>query len=74
MKKLKVVCKAYAFEYRQDIQEELFEPKIPDDYTEFTLTDLIPTKAKAGLVGMGIIPVSIFLWRQRRKRAVLRQN
>jgi len=72
MKKLKVVCKAYYFEYRPEIQEELFEPKIPDDYTEFTLTDLIPTEAKAGLVGLGILPAGFVFWKRRkRKRATI---
>src|SRR4030042_247718 len=52
MKKLKVVCKAYAFEYHKEVQEELFDPNIPDDYTELNLTDLMP--AKAGLVGLGV--------------------
>ena len=74
MKKLKVVCKAYDFEYYQEAQEELFDPNIPKDYTELTLTDLIPAEAKAGLVGLGIIPVSFVLWRRRRKRAVARHN
>jgi hypothetical protein len=75
MKKLRVVCKAYAFEYHQEAQEELFDPNIPDDYTEFKLTDLIPTKAKAGLVGLGIIPMGFVFWRRRsRKRAAVSRN
>ncbi len=68
MKKLKVVCKAYAFEYHEEAREELFEPKIPDDYTEFTLTDLIPTEAKAGLVGLGMIPAGFIVWKKRRRK------
>jgi hypothetical protein len=68
MKKLKVVCKAYAFEYHQQAQEELFNPNIPEDYTEFKLTDLIPTDAKAGLVGLGIIPVGFVFWRRRKRK------
>jgi hypothetical protein len=71
MKKLKVVCKAYDFEYHQEANEELFEPNIPDDYTEFKLTDLIPTEAKAGLVGLGIVPAGFIFWRiRKRKRAI----
>ena len=66
MKKLKIVCKAYDFEYHKEVQEELFEPNIPDDYTEFKVTDLIPTEVKAGLVGMGIIPAGFIFWKRRR--------
>jgi hypothetical protein len=73
MKKLKIVCKAYAFEYHQEAQEELFDPNIPDDYTELNLTDLMPVKA--GLVGLGIVPAGFIIWkRRRRKRVVIRQN
>ena len=75
MKKLKIVCKAYDFEYHKEVQEELFDPKIPDDYTEFKLTDLIPAEAKAGLVGLSIIPVGFFFWkRKKRKRAKTNPN
>ena len=74
MKKLKVVCKAYDLEYHQEAQEELFDPNIPNDYTEFKLTDLIPAEAKAGLVGIGIIPAGFILWKKRRKRATTDPN
>ncbi|MHC4434511.1 MAG: hypothetical protein ACYTBS_21955 [Planctomycetota bacterium] len=70
MKKLRVVCKAYDFEYHQEVREELFEPNIPDDYTEFTLTDLIPAKAKAGLAGIGLLPMGFVFWRRRRRRRI----
>ena len=73
MKKLKIVCKAYAFEYHKEVQEELFDPNIPDDYTELNLTDLMPVKA--GLVGLGVVPAGFVLWRrQRRKRAAVSRN
>jgi hypothetical protein len=72
MKKLKIVCKAYAFEYHKEVQEEIFDPNIPDDYTELNLTDLIPIKA--GLVGLGIIPAGFTIWRWRRKRATTDPN
>ena len=68
MKKLKVVCKAYDLEYHQEAQEELFDPNIPDDYTEFKLTDFIPAEAKASLVGLGIVPAGFVLWRRRRRK------
>ena len=75
MKKLKVVCKAYDFEYHHEVREELFEPNIPDDYTEFKLTDLIPVEAKAGLVGFIAIPAGFAFWRKRRrKRAAVSRN
>jgi hypothetical protein len=75
LKKLKIVCKAYDFEYHQEAQEEVFDPNIPDDYTEFKLTDLIPAEAKAGLVGLGILPAGFVFWRRRRrKRATASRN
>ena len=68
LKKLKIVCKAYDFEYHHEAQDELFDPNIPDDYTELKLTDLVP--AKAGLVGLGIVPAGLVFWKRfRRKRA-----
>jgi len=66
MKKLKIVCKAYAFEYHKEVQEELFDPNIPDDYTELNLTDLMPVKA--GLVGLGIVPAGLVFWKRRRRK------
>ena len=66
LKKLKIVCKAYAFEYHQEVREELFEPNIPDDYTEFKLTDFLPVKA--GLGGLCIIPAGFVFWRRRRRK------
>ena len=75
MKKLRVVCKAYDLEYHQEAQEEVFDPNIPDDYTEFKLTDLIPAEAKAGLVGLGIVPAGFVFWRRRRReRAAISRN
>ena len=68
MKKLKVICKAYDFEYHKEAREELFEPNIPDDYTEFKLTDLLPTEVKTGLIGLGILPAGFVLWKRRRNK------
>ena len=71
MKKLKVICKAYDFEYHEEAREELFKPDIPDDYTEFKPTDLIPTEIKTSLMGRGILPVGFVIWKRRRnKRAI----
>ncbi|MBN2590193.1 MAG: hypothetical protein JXA96_10050 [Sedimentisphaerales bacterium] len=71
MKALKIVCKAYALEYYQESDEKLFKPDIPDDYIEFKVTDLIPTEAKAGIVGLGILPAGIIIWRKRRKNKII---
>ncbi|OHB77267.1 MAG: hypothetical protein A2Z25_14310 [Planctomycetes bacterium RBG_16_55_9] len=51
-----------------EAQEELFDPNIPDDYTEIKVTDFIPAEAKAGLVGLGIIPAGLVLWKRRRRK------
>lgn len=73
MKKLKVVCKAYDFEYHHTVREELFEPNIPNDYTEFILTDFLPVKA--GLGFLCIIPVGfVFCKRSSRKRIIANQH
>ena len=62
--------KAYGFQWNADIPDGIFEPNIPDDYTEFRITDFIPAQVKAGLVSMGIIPAGLIIWRRRkRKRA-----
>ena len=74
MKKLKVVCKAYDFEYHQEIHKELFEPNIPDDYSELTLTDVIPIGAKASLLGLGIAPAGFVIWKRRRNRTIMNWN
>ena len=68
MKKLKVICKAYDFEYHEEAREELFKPDIPDDYTEFKPTDLIPTEVKTGLMGLGILPAGFVIWKKRRRK------
>jgi len=59
--------------YDIELDEDIFDTKPPEGYTEVTLSDIlqvIPTEAKAGLVGLGIIPAGFVLWRrQKRKRA-----
>lgn len=65
-------------EYNIELDEEIFDTNPPEDYTELTLSDIlqvIPAEAKAGLVGLGILPASFVLWRrQRRKRAAASRN
>jgi len=38
--------RAYDFQWNAEIPEGKFEPNIPDDYTEFKVTDLIPPARK----------------------------
>jgi hypothetical protein len=68
LKKLHGQWKAYDFQWNPEIPEGIFAPNIPDDYTRFKITGFIPTEAKAGLVGLGIIPAGLFFWRRRRKK------
>ena len=58
-------------EYNVELDEDIFDTKPPEGYTELTLIDIlqvIPTEAKAGLVGLGIIPAGFVLWRRRKKK------
>jgi len=61
--------RAYDFQWNAEIPEGIFEPNIPDDYTEYKVTDLIPPEAKAGFVGLVAIPVVFVFWKKRRKKA-----
>ena len=67
-KKHRCEFRAYDFQWNAELPERIFEPNIPDDYTEFKITDLVPTEAKAGIVGLGIIPAGFIIWRQRRRK------
>ena len=60
--------RAYDFQWNAEIPEEIFEPNIPDDYTKFKMTDFIPAEAKAGLMGLGIIPAGVVFWRRRKRK------
>ncbi|HCO93590.1 MAG TPA: hypothetical protein DIU00_06510 [Phycisphaerales bacterium] len=62
--------RAYDFQWNAELPEGIFEPNIPDDYTEFKVTDLIPPEAKAGFVGLGIIPAGFIFWKKRRIKRV----
>ncbi|MGB2863933.1 MAG: hypothetical protein WBC05_11455 [Sedimentisphaerales bacterium] len=68
-KKLHLEFRAYDLQWNAEIPEGIFDPNIPDDYTEFKVTDLIPSEAKAGLVGLVAIPAGLVFWKKRRKRA-----
>ena len=67
-KKLHLEFRAYDFQWNAELPEEIFEPNIPDDYTVIKVTDFIPAEAKAGLVGLGIVPASLIFWKRRRNR------
>lgn len=55
-----------------ELDEKIFDTDPPEGYTEISLTDilpLIPAQAKAGLVGLGIVPVGFVVWKRQRKAA-----
>lgn len=69
-KKLRAEFRVHDIQWNAEIPAGIFDPNIPDDYTEFKITDFIPAEAKAGLVGLVAIPAGFVFWkRQRRKRA-----
>ena len=68
LNKLHGEWKSYGFQWNAELPEGVFEPNIPDDYIGFDVADFIPTKVKAGLVGMGMIPAGLILWRRRRRK------
>ena len=64
-------------EFNVEIDEGVFDTNPPEGYTELTLSDIlqvIPTEAKAGLAGLGIIPAGFIVWRRRRKKTTTDPN
>jgi len=62
-------------DYNVELDEDIFDTRPPEDYTELTLTDLlrfVPAEAKAGVAGLGIVPAGLVVWRRRgrKKRTV----
>ena len=58
-------------EYNVEIDEDIFDTKPPEGYTELTLSDIlqfIPIEAKAGLAGLGIVPAGLLVWKKRRRK------
>jgi len=58
-------------EYNVELDEDIFDTKPPEGYTELTIIDilsLIPVEAKAGLVGLGIVPAGFLFWKKRRRK------
>jgi hypothetical protein len=57
--------------YDVELDDKIFDTDVPEGYTEFGLSDIlpfIPTEAKAGAAAMGIIPAGLVFWRRRRKK------
>ena len=67
-KKLHGEFRAYDFQWNAELPEGIFDPNIPDDYTELKVTDFIPAEAKAGLVGLGVVPAGFIFWKKHRNR------
>ena len=58
-------------EYNIELDEGIFDIEIPEGYTEFKISDIlpfIPVKAKAGLAGLGIVPIGLILWKRFGKK------
>jgi hypothetical protein len=68
-KRLRVMVRAYDFQWNAELPHGIFDPNVPDDYTELKATDFLPAEAKAGFVGLGIIPIAFILWRRNRKKS-----
>ncbi len=58
-------------DYNIEFDGDIFDTNAPEGYTEVTLSDilrLVPIEAKAGLVGLGILPAGFVLWKRRRRQ------
>jgi hypothetical protein len=74
-KKLHGEFRGYDLRWDVEIPQGIFDPNIQEDYTELRVTDFIPAEAKAGAMGLGILPVGFVFWRRRRmKRAATQAN
>ena len=69
--KLHCEYRAYDFQWNAELPEGIFEPSIPEDYTEFKVTDFLPTEVKAGIVGLGFLPAGFVIGRKRRKKKII---
>jgi len=52
--------------YNVELDESLFSTEIPEGYTEFKLTDLVP--GNLALAGLGAIPTGAVVWTWSRRR------
>jgi hypothetical protein len=58
-------------DYNIELDPAIFDLTPPEDYTELTLTDIlhfVPTEAKAGAAGLGLLPAGVVFWRRRRRK------
>jgi hypothetical protein len=65
------VYEAYTFEsYDIELDEGIFDPNIPADYTplDFGILSIVKAKiAKAGLFGVCMIPAGLIFWKRKRR-------
>ena len=57
--------------YNIALDEDVFDIKPPEGYTEITFSDIlpfIPMEAKAGFVGLGLLPASFVFWKRRGRK------
>jgi len=52
--------------YDIELDPKLFDTSIPEGYTEFKITDLLPSKA--GAAALGAVPLGTVLWTRSRNR------
>jgi hypothetical protein len=58
-------------EYNVELDEDIFNTNPPEGYTELGLSDilpLIPVEAKAGIVGLSVVPAGFVVWKRRRRK------
>ena len=63
--------------YNAELDEKIFDTEIPEGYTELGLSDIlpfVPVEAKAGMAGLGILPVGLIVWKRRRRRRKTASN
>ncbi|OHB60663.1 MAG: hypothetical protein A2167_04630 [Planctomycetes bacterium RBG_13_46_10] len=58
-------------DYNIELDEDIFDTNVPEGYTEFKISDIlpfIPVKAKVGLAGLGAVPICLIFWKRFRKK------
>ncbi|MBN1972751.1 MAG: hypothetical protein JW787_03880 [Sedimentisphaerales bacterium] len=70
-KKLHCEYKAHDFQWNAELPEGIFEPNIPEDCTELKITDFISAEVKAGIVGLGLLPAGLVIWKKSRKKKII---
>ena len=64
--KIRGVFTAYDFQWNAEIPEGIFDPNIPEDYTQINLGSL--AQENAAWLGVGALPVIGFVAHRRRSR------